>query len=82
MKLLMIIGALLGFAIGVGCGIAKESSWSSILWRASVAAYLSGMLFRWWGRTWIRGLKQAQSEKLAAAVAAQNLKPSPNRGKT
>ena len=78
----MIIGGLFGFTMGVGIGIAKDSSWGSILWRASVAAYLSGLLFRWWGQIWVKGLKQAHSEKLAAAVAAQNLKQASNRGKS
>ena len=66
MKLLMILGGLVGFVIGITFGIAQESPWPSVIWRASIGAYLAGMLMRWWGRVWVRGLQEAHHERLAA----------------
>jgi hypothetical protein len=71
MKKLMIMGGFLGFLIGITVGLAQHSSWSSILWRASVAAVVAGFLLRWWGQVWMNGLAQAYQEKLAAAEALQ-----------
>jgi hypothetical protein len=72
MKKLMIMGGLLGFLIGTGFGLAQHSSWSSILWRASVAALAAGYLLRWWGQVWINSLIEAHQVKLAAAEAAES----------
>lgn len=66
MKLLMILGGLVGFVIGITFGIAQESPWPSVIWRASIGAYIAGMLMRWWGRVWVRGLQEAHHERLAA----------------
>jgi len=66
MKLLMILGGLVGFVIGITFGIAQESAWPSVIWRASIGAYVAGMLMRWWGRVWVRGLQEAHYERLAA----------------
>jgi hypothetical protein len=67
MKILMILGGLLGFLIGAGFGLAQTSAWPDALWRASVTAFAGGLLLRWWGRMWIRCFVQAQEEKFAAA---------------
>jgi hypothetical protein len=72
MKKLMIMGGLLGFAIATGVGLAQHSSWSSILWRASVAALAAGHLLRWWGQVWINSLIQAHQVRLASAAAAES----------
>lgn len=72
MKKLMIMGGLIGFFIGLAVGLAQGSSWSSILWRASVAAVFAGYLMRWWGQVWMNGLAEASQEKLAAAEALEN----------
>lgn len=71
MKKLMIMGGLVGFLGGTGAGLAQGSSWSSIIWRASVAAVAAGFLMRWWGQVWMNGLKEAYQEKLAAAEALE-----------
>jgi hypothetical protein len=83
MKKLMITGGLLGFVIGISFGLLQHSGWPSILWRASVAAFGSGVLMRWWGRIWVRSLQQAYQERHAAenpteqpAVATASSKPS------
>ena len=64
MRLWMILGGLLGFVIGISFGIAQGSAWPSVIWRASVATFLAGVLLRWWGGIWIKGLRQAQQARL------------------
>jgi hypothetical protein len=72
MKKLMITGGMAGFAIGISAGMAQNSSWSSILVRASVAAVVGGFLLRWWGQVWFNGLAEVHQQKLAAAEALEN----------
>ncbi|HVY68688.1 MAG TPA: hypothetical protein VHH73_02100 [Verrucomicrobiae bacterium] len=76
----MILGGLLGFLIGLAVGLAQQNGWPSILWHASVAAYVSGVMLRWWGGVWMRSLQQVQHERVALArakaeSAAQTKKP-------
>jgi hypothetical protein len=71
MKKLMITGGLLGFVIGISFGLLQQSGWPSILWRASVAAFGSGLLMRWWGRIWVRSLQQAYQDRRAAESATE-----------
>jgi hypothetical protein len=59
MKSLMILGAIVGFLIGSGFGLAGKSPWPTTLWHACVAALLAAVLARWWGRVWISGLRDA-----------------------
>jgi hypothetical protein len=59
MKKMMIMGGLTGFGIGVVTGLMKEVSWPALFLRACVAALISGLLFRWWGRVWLSGLKDS-----------------------
>ena len=70
MKLLMILGGLIGFLIGISFGLVQESSWPSVFWRASIAAYASGFLMRWWGRVWVQGLLAAHQERQVAQAKA------------
>jgi len=66
MKKLMILGALIGFSSGVVLGIIQGTPWPEVLWRSSIACFAASFLFRWWGRVWLRSLRQAHSERLAA----------------
>jgi hypothetical protein len=66
MKLLMILGALIGFLTGAGFGLAGRSSGPAIFWHASAAALVSSLLMRWWGRIWMRSWKAALQARLAA----------------
>jgi hypothetical protein len=61
----MILGGFIGFLIGIGFGLAQQSAWPEVIWRASVAALLAGILLRWWGRVWIKNLHQANQQRLA-----------------
>jgi hypothetical protein len=63
----MILGGLIGFLIGISFGIAQGSAWPAVIWRASVATFLAGVVLRWWGGVWIKSLQQAQRERLLAS---------------
>lgn len=63
MKMLLLIGAMLGFGIGIGFGLAGEKPLPSALLHACVALYLGAVLMRWWGRKWIQALKDSHEER-------------------
>lgn len=69
LKPLLLLGALMGFLLGVILGLANQSDWPSILWRSSAAALGFGVLLRWWGRCWNDCLRVAQQERFAAVMA-------------
>lgn len=66
----MLAGAFLGFAIGVAFGWLRENNLQDIFWRACLGMYAGGMLVRWWGRSWVRGLHEACEQRAAVALAA------------
>jgi hypothetical protein len=70
MKLIMVLGGLIGFSIGFGFSWAQGSAWPTVVWRAAVMALLAGVLLRWWGRLWVKCLRDAYQEKQALALAA------------
>jgi len=72
----MILGGLLGFLTSMAIGMTQGSSWQSLLWRASVVAYVSGLLFRWWGRIWLQGLRQINQERLVQRATSESTSPS------
>ncbi len=59
MKSIMILGAIVGFLIGTGFGLAGSSPWPAALWRACAAALVAAVLARWWSRIWLHGLKES-----------------------
>ena len=63
MKALMILGAIVGFLIGGGFGLAGSSPWPSALWRACAAALLAAVLTRWWSRVWLSSLRDANQNR-------------------
>lgn len=67
MKTLMILGALIGFGIGLLFGMADHGQWPASFWRASAAALIGGLLLRWWGRVWVKSLRQATEQRLNEA---------------
>ena len=64
MRAWMLIGGMIGFLIGISFGLAQGSAWPSVIWRASAAAFVAGILLRWWGRMWIKSLQDAHRERL------------------
>ena len=70
----MLIGGVLGFSIGLLFSWAQESSGSTCLWHACLAAYLTAMLMRWWGGAWRKSLEAALYESQSIS---QTAKPSP-----
>lgn len=72
----MILGAIVGFLIGAGFGLASSSPWPAALWRACVAALVAAILTRWWSRVWLRGLQESLAHRRTRRVpSANSLKP-------
>jgi hypothetical protein len=65
MKSLLLMGGLLGFAIGLLFSMAEQNSWPSSLWHASAAAYVTSLLMRWWGGAWRKNFAEALRESQA-----------------
>lgn len=68
MKLIILLGALIGFSIGMFWGWANQSPWPSVMWRSCAAAYGAGLLMRWWGRMWVKSLYEAHTERRLAQL--------------
>jgi hypothetical protein len=68
MKLLMLTGALIGFLIALATGWVQQVPWPTLLWRASLVAYLACLLFGWWGRHWSHNLQLALQNQPAPPV--------------
>lgn len=79
MKLLMLMGAGLGFGLGFFLSLMRESSWPNVLWHACAGAYAAGWLLRWWGRRWEAGLRLALAEKQSDAARANHPANPPKR---
>lgn len=63
MKTLLIMGGILGFAIGIGFSWAQESAWPASLWHGCACAYIAGVLMKCWGRAWRRNLEHVLHER-------------------
>ena len=77
MKAIMILGANVGFVLGLGASVLGDCSGPVALWHASATALVGGLLGRWWGKILFAGftdtLEQRRRERLAAA--AENKSP-------
>ena len=73
MKKMMILGGLVGFLIGMGFGFASQNDWVIVLLKACIAAYLAGLMMRWWARMWVRCLRDAFKEKLSQQETASKI---------
>ena len=81
MKILMLIGAIIGFSLGLALGVSGHAGWPATLWRAAVAAAAMGLLMRWWGRVWLRSLQVALIERKTAEALARQQKQSATNSK-
>jgi galactitol-specific phosphotransferase system IIC component len=70
MKILMLTGAILGFALGIALGLSAGADWPSTLWRACAAAAAMGLLMRWWSGVLMRGFREAVEQRRALEAAA------------
>jgi hypothetical protein len=70
MKALMILGSMVGFAMGAGLGLIAENPWSTVLWKACAAALVSAILTRWWSGVWLKGLQDSIDNHRAANSTA------------
>ena len=77
MKLIMVLGGLIGFAIGFGFSWAQGSAWPTVVWRAAGMALLAGLLLRWWGRLWVRCLLDAQAARRRTGQVKSERIPTP-----
>ena len=73
MKTLMLAGSLLGFAIGFGFSSVQNASSSAALWRGCLAACGATCLMRWWGRLWLKSLRETYLQRQAAEEAAASV---------
>ena len=73
MRSLMMLGGMIGFAIGIALGMVRGSAWPSILWHASVAALVAGLLLRWWGNFCVKSLRQAHRERGASSAKLDSM---------
>jgi hypothetical protein len=64
----MLLGGLLGFGLGLVFSLARENSWPTTLWHACLAAYLTSLLLRWWGKTWRKSLENAMLDSQSGPV--------------
>jgi len=69
MKALIVLGAIVGFLIGAGFGLAASSPWPAMLWRSCAAALAACVLTRWWGRVWMQGLRDSLDQRRARRPA-------------
>jgi hypothetical protein len=76
MKALIILGAIVGFLIGAGFGLAASSPWPAMLWRSCAAALAACILTRWWGRIWMQGLRDSLEQRRARrATSTASIQP-------
>jgi hypothetical protein len=75
MRLLVIMGGLTGFAIGMVPAWIKHGEIAATLWRASVGALVAGLLMRWWGSVLLQNLQQSVVQRQAQSAAKSQVHP-------
>lgn len=75
MKATMILGANVGFVLGVGASFLGDCTGPVALWHAGATALVGGLLGRWWGKVWFTEFQSIQEQRrreLAAAAEKKN----------
>jgi hypothetical protein len=76
MKAMMILGAVIGFFLGVVSSISGDCTASTVFWHASVTALVGSLLARWWGRLWFINLADTlEQQRRLRTQAALESKP-------
>jgi len=75
MKSLLLVGGALGWAVGMGFSYSQGHALPTCFWHGCLAAYLTALLMRWWGRAWRKSLEQSlqEREKAEFAIIAPSL---------
>ncbi|MCX7916195.1 MAG: hypothetical protein N3A53_07830 [Verrucomicrobiae bacterium] len=60
MKLWLLLGAVLGFTLGVGFGLVHGKSLEAVVVQSCVMLYAGAWLMRWWGRGWEKAWRESQ----------------------
>jgi hypothetical protein len=76
MKALMILGANVGFVLGVGASFFGGCSGPVALWHAGATALVGGLLGRWWGKVWFAEFQSIQEQRRREFAAAAEKKNS------
>jgi hypothetical protein len=63
MKKLLLVGGLMGFAIGMGFGLIHGETLPEAVLKACIALYLGALLMRWWGRAWMKALEESRRDR-------------------
>ena len=61
--------------MGMGFSYSRGNALPTCFWHGCLAAYLSAVLMRWWGRAWRKSLEQSlqEREKAEFAIIAPSL---------
>ena len=70
MKAIMILGANVGFVLGMSASILGGCSWPTALGHAGIAALVGGVLGRWWGKIWYTELHSAVEQRRRERMTA------------
>jgi len=73
----MILWAIIGFLIGIGCSLEDACQWSTAFWRGCIAALAAAILARWWGHVWLDGLRDSIRQRQYKRTVPIS-KPKPN----
>jgi len=79
MKAMMILGANVGFVLGLAASIFGDCAWPVTLWHAGATALAGGLLGRWWGKVWLNELNSALEQRRRERLLAESkpAKPKP-----
>jgi hypothetical protein len=78
MKPFMILWAIVGLLIGIGCSLADDCSWSTAFWRGCVVALAAALMARWWTGIWLDSLRDATRQRqYRRSVSAPKTRPAP-----